>query len=52
MLIISLHNNTHGNELADPLLLSKQLIDIWIDEQNILKYHYITRGYKLDNKYI
>jgi hypothetical protein len=49
-LIVYPHNDTHGDELADSLLLPEQLIDMLIHIKNILKSRSIVWGYKLVNK--
>jgi hypothetical protein len=45
--IVTPHNDTHGDEIADPLSLSEQLIDMWIHVKNILKFHSIAQDYQL-----
>jgi hypothetical protein len=47
MFIIPSHNDTYSDELADPLSLSEQLINMWIHVKNILKSHIITQAYQL-----
>jgi hypothetical protein len=49
MPIVPLHNDTHGDKLADPLLLPEQLIDIWIHVKRYLKFRSIARDYQLIN---